>query len=105
MKKGLSIYVEQHTGSQTLSFVRFRSCVCNDNYGGFDCSRCKFGWQGDNCQERRPLAVRKNLLNMTEEEQSNFLDILDQSKTAPHPDYVIAQDHYRFGVFVPSEFF
>nr|XP_002119601.1 5,6-dihydroxyindole-2-carboxylic acid oxidase-like [Ciona intestinalis] len=72
-----------------------RSCVCNGNFGGFDCSGCKPGWEGDDCLTRRAPAVRQNIMNMTAEERNVFLDILDLSKTTPHPDYVVAQDHYR----------
>uniref|UniRef100_H2Y9I6 Tyrosinase copper-binding domain-containing protein n=1 Tax=Ciona savignyi TaxID=51511 RepID=H2Y9I6_CIOSA len=72
-----------------------RSCVCNGNFGGFDCSGCKPGWQGDNCLTRRPPAIRQNIMNMTQEDREFFLDVLDRSKTAVHPDYVVAQDHYR----------
>ncbi|CAK8689246.1 unnamed protein product [Clavelina lepadiformis] len=72
-----------------------RSCVCNRNFGGFDCSGCKYGWQGNDCSQRRPVVVRKNVLNMDEDEREKFLEVLDLSKTTPHPDYVIAQDHYR----------
>uniref|UniRef100_H2YVJ9 Tyrosinase copper-binding domain-containing protein n=1 Tax=Ciona savignyi TaxID=51511 RepID=H2YVJ9_CIOSA len=72
-----------------------RSCVCNDNFGSFDCSGCKPGWQGADCDVARPLVIRQNILNMTEEEREKFLSVLHLSKTTPHPDYVVAQDHYR----------
>nr|XP_002129679.2 L-dopachrome tautomerase [Ciona intestinalis] len=72
-----------------------RSCVCNSNYGGFDCSGCKPGWQGEDCSQQRPPVIRQNIMNMTQEERETFLDVLDLSKSIPHPDYVVAQDHYR----------
>ncbi|XP_039271284.2 L-dopachrome tautomerase-like [Styela clava] len=72
-----------------------RSCQCLGNFGGFDCSTCKPGWRGVNCDVRRPLAIRRDIREMSQEEATRFLDALDQAKTTPHPDYVIARDHYR----------
>lgn len=44
----------------------------------------------------RPLAVRRDITEMSLEDAKVFLDALDQAKTTPHPDYVIARDHYRY---------
>lgn len=30
-------------------------CQCTGNYGGYDCSRCKFGYYGENCSQFQVL--------------------------------------------------
>lgn len=35
-----------------------RVCKCNGNYDGFDCGECKFGYQGEDCQTKKPTSNR-----------------------------------------------
>ncbi|XP_039259423.2 5,6-dihydroxyindole-2-carboxylic acid oxidase-like [Styela clava] len=72
-----------------------RSCQCFGNFGGYDCAKCKPGWKGQNCDEERPLAVRRDIAQMPLDDAVRFLEALDQAKTTIHPDYVVARDHYR----------
>ena len=42
-----------------------RACICSGNYDGVDCSECKHGYEGDLCQIKSPLRIRKNLKLMS----------------------------------------
>lgn len=35
-----------------------RVCRCNDNYAGYDCSQCKFGYYGSDCSKKQVLPRR-----------------------------------------------
>ena len=44
-------------------------CVCNDNFGGFDCNECDFGWTGSTCNTKKTPVVRKSFSRLTQEER------------------------------------
>ncbi|MEE6459133.1 hypothetical protein FKM82_000552 [Ascaphus truei] len=71
-----------------------RSCRCSDTYYGYNCGSCKPGWTGDHC-DQKIVVVRKNLLDLHEEERSRFVHALDMAKNTAHPDYVIAIRRYE----------
>nr|P55027.2 RecName: Full=5,6-dihydroxyindole-2-carboxylic acid oxidase; Short=DHICA oxidase; AltName: Full=Tyrosinase-related protein 1; Short=TRP-1; Short=TRP1; Flags: Precursor [Ambystoma mexicanum]AAC17168.1 tyrosinase-related-protein-1 [Ambystoma mexicanum] len=69
------------------------SCLCAENFSGYDCGSCKPGWVGVNCNQR-VLAVRRNILDLTAQERRRFIAALDLAKRTTHPHYVIASRRY-----------
>ncbi len=55
-------------------------CICNGNYGGFDCTECDFGWMGENCQTRK-TNVRQRFASLSESEKSDFIEATRQLKS------------------------
>ena len=57
-----------------------RVCKCSGNFGGYDCSRCTYGYYGNNCSSKA-IIPRKPVRDFTDDEWSDFIDILKLSKT------------------------
>ena len=36
-------------------------CRCKGNYAGFDCSECKFGYEGNNCECKKKIRERRSI--------------------------------------------
>ncbi|XP_072904511.1 5,6-dihydroxyindole-2-carboxylic acid oxidase [Hemitrygon akajei] len=66
-----------------------RSCRCAANFGGLDCSTCRFGWTGSDC--RQPLRIlRRNVLSLSPDERAKLVSALHRAKLTPHPELVVA---------------
>jgi hypothetical protein len=59
------------------------ACDCSFNYEGMACERCAPGWTGSLCLKRTPLRIRKNVLNLTLDEQHLLRDVINASKSTP----------------------
>ena len=57
-----------------------QSCQCNGNYAGYDCSRCKFGYIGSDCNKKRVLP-RRPVRELTDEDWIAFNDIIKRTRT------------------------
>ncbi|KAM5194010.1 tyrosinase-like [Mantella aurantiaca] len=83
------------------SYYNF-TCLCKDNFGGYDCTQCKFGYYGKNCETKKTL-LRKEIRNLTNSERTNLFNYLALAKFKKSEDYVILvtnnrhhRDTYRF---------
>ena len=54
-------------------------CICTKNYAGYDCSRCKYGYYGEDCNETATIK-RKSLQDLSADEWSTYLRVLENAK-------------------------
>ncbi|KAM6907518.1 LOW QUALITY PROTEIN: tyrosinase-like [Xenentodon cancila] len=71
-----------------------RTCQCAGNYMGFNCADCKFGYFGENCNERRE-SLRRNIFHLTRAERIRFVSYLNLAKQTISRDYVVLTGTYR----------
>ncbi|KAI8487281.1 hypothetical protein Bbelb_350790 [Branchiostoma belcheri] len=70
-----------------------RSCVCEGNFSGYDCTRCIWGYRGPNCETKQEMAVRRNIKNLSSDEKRKFQDYLDLAKNTVS-DFVFPTEFY-----------
>ena len=68
-----------------------RVCECSENYFGVECSRCKYGHFGENCTEKKIIA-RKSVNDLTAEEWSDYIDVINMTRTHPSGYVVILNE-------------
>jgi hypothetical protein len=76
---------------QSWPYYFNRVCSCNGNYWGYDCSRCKYGYYGDNCENKQTLP-RKNIMDFTPTQWSDYIRILQRTRTYPSGYKVLLQE-------------
>ncbi|XP_078512437.1 tyrosinase-like [Lissotriton helveticus] len=64
-------------------------CVCNGNYGDFDCGRCKFGLYGDKCTEKKKPIIRRDIRELSRQERLTFFSYLSLAKLKTSARYKI----------------
>ena len=70
-----------------------RTCKCNSNFAGYDCSKCEFGYYGSNCTQKKIL-TRKNFLKLSDEEKDRYMRYINMSKYFVS-DYVVTMTFYK----------
>ncbi|CAH1251840.1 TYR [Branchiostoma lanceolatum] len=66
-----------------------RTCKCEGNFSGYDCTKCIWGHRGPNCETKKPPAVRRNIKQISAEEKMKFQRYFDQAKNTTS-DFVFA---------------
>ncbi|XP_066294563.1 tyrosinase-like [Branchiostoma lanceolatum] len=66
-----------------------RTCECEGNFSGYDCTRCVWGHRGPNCETKQRPAVRRNIRNISTEEKDKFQHYFDRAKNTTS-DFVFA---------------
>ena len=72
-----------------------QACQCNGNFGGYDCSRCKYGYYGDDCSQFRVLP-RRSIHEYTDEEWDEFNEMLRLAKIYTS-DYTVILEEQKPG--------
>ena len=72
-----------------------RVCECNAKYGGYDCTRCKYGRYGPDCSQSAVLP-RRPVSKYMDEDWNQFIDTIRLSKTY-QSDYVVFLEEARPG--------
>ena len=68
-----------------------RVCVCNGNFAGADCSRCKYGYYGNDCSEMMILP-RRPISNLTDSEWIDYINILKASRNYQSGYFVFLEE-------------
>ena len=57
-----------------------RVCICNHNFAGYDCSRCKYGYYGDSCNDSKVMD-RRPISEYSQQQWEDYVKILNLTKT------------------------
>ncbi|XP_061817639.1 tyrosinase-like [Nerophis lumbriciformis] len=71
-----------------------RTCRCTGDFMGFDCRDCKFGYFGQNCEQRRE-SLRRNIFHLSRRERLRLVSYLNLAKTTVSSDYVVPTGTYQ----------
>lgn len=66
-----------------------RICVCNGNYGGYNCMECKRGYTGDDCSQEADPVVRRNVLSLSETDRAKLLELTLMIKSTKTSGYTV----------------
>jgi len=79
-------------------------CMCEGNFWGADCSQCRYGWTGANCDQPAPQRVRQAFNLLTPADQQNVINAFVKAKQTKMPgtninyfDYFAALHSYAAG--------
>ncbi|XP_040188965.1 tyrosinase-like [Rana temporaria] len=65
-----------------------QACKCSENYSGYDCGECKYGYFGEKC-DRKITIVRKEIRELSLLERKRFFSYLALAKITKSQDFVI----------------
>lgn len=68
-----------------------RVCKCSVRFGGYDCSRCNYGYYGPDCSSRA-IIPRKPLRELSEDEWTEFIAIVRMTKVKDSGYNVVVEE-------------
>ncbi|KAM9788476.1 tyrosinase-like [Neosynchiropus ocellatus] len=71
-----------------------RTCQCTQNFMGFNCADCQFGYSGPDCTERRE-SLRRNVFHLSRTERSRLVSYLNLAKQTISRDFVVITGTYQ----------
>ena len=89
IEKAKSVYGKIDTRYQWPTEVFTRVCVCDERYGGVDCSECDFGYimNSKGVCKKSSYRIRKNYLRMTQQEKKYLTSVLNEAKNEDPSEY------------------
>ncbi|XP_078604824.1 tyrosinase-like [Branchiostoma floridae x Branchiostoma japonicum] len=66
-----------------------RTCLCEGNFSGYDCTSCSWGYRGPSCETKQQPTVRRNIRDISTKERAKFRRYMDRVKNAVS-DFVFA---------------
>ena len=66
-------------------------CVCNGNFSGYDCGRCKLGHFGTDCSQKE-VVPRRDVSTFSDAEWQEFNNILKQTREWDSGYTVVLED-------------
>ncbi|XP_078581978.1 tyrosinase-like [Branchiostoma floridae x Branchiostoma japonicum] len=66
-----------------------RTCACEGNFSGHDCTKCTWGYRGPDCNIKQPPAVRRNIRDLSAQEKKTLQRYFDRAKNTTS-DFVYA---------------
>ena len=57
------------------------ACNCSKNFAGVDCSRCKYGYYGNDCDQKEDLPRNSTQILTFSEQWGEYIDILRAART------------------------
>ena len=70
-----------------------KTCKCQSNFAGYDCSKCEFGYYGNSCTQKKIL-TRKNFAKLSGQEKDRYMRYINMSRYFVS-DYVVTLTHYE----------
>ena len=89
IEKAKSVYGKIDTRYQWPTEVFTRVCVCDERYGGVDCSEYDFGYimNSKGVCKKSSYRIRKNYLRMTQQERNYLTSVLNEAKNEDPSEY------------------
>jgi len=68
-------------------------CRCQGNFAGYDCSKCEYGYYGNECNQKK-IQIRRNFVKLTTEDKHRYMRYINMSKFF-QSDYVVTSTPYQ----------